>query len=92
MRTTHVTGLLTDLGIYLGKWLLGRERDAWRWQMYVMLFVGFLLGGILGGLSFSQFGLTALYFCALLTEMLGFGYWLWRHMLGRRQANFTAVD
>lgn len=91
VRTSHITGLLTDLGIYLGKWLLGRERDAWRWQMYVVLFVGFLLGGILGALSFEQMGLSALYFCALLTGLLGFSYWLWRHMLGRGQSNFTAV-
>lgn len=91
VRTSHITGLLTDLGIYLGKWLLGRERDAWRWQMYVVLFVGFLLGGILGTLLFTQMGLPALYFCALLTGLLGFGYWLWRHMLGRERANFTAV-
>lgn len=91
VRTTHITGLLTDLGIYLGKWLLGRERDAWRWQMYVVLFVGFLLGGVFGTFLFAQMGLLALYFCALLIGLLGFGYWLWRHLLGREQAKFTMV-
>lgn len=91
VRTSHITGLMTDLGIYLGKWLLGREREAWRWQMYVALFLGFLLGGVFGARLFVVMGIAVLYFCAVLTAVLGGGYWLWRHRLSRPPINVTGV-
>ena len=91
VRTSHITGLMTDLGIYLGKWLLGRERNAWRWQMYVTLFSGFLLGGIVGTGLFESVGLAGLYFCSALTCLLGIGYSLWRHLLGIQQYKAKAT-
>lgn len=80
VRTSHVTGLMTDLGIYLGKWVLQRERDGWRAQMYLTLFLGFLFGGILGTLLFGTWGNNALYAAAILVCILGVGYSLWRQM------------
>lgn len=91
VRTSHITGLLTDFGIYLGKWVMGRPREGWRGQMYVVLFLGFLLGGIIGTLAFEQLGLPALYLCAALTGVLGFGYWLWRHRVGRKPGKLSVA-
>ena len=81
VRTSHITGLMTDLGIYFGKWVLRRERKSWQAQMYLTLFFGFLLGGVVGTLMFDSWGNDALYFAAVLTGSLGFGYWLWRQTL-----------
>ena len=80
VRTSHITGLMTDLGIYLGKWVWRRERDSWRAQMYLTLFLGFLLGGVLGTLLFDLWGNNALYATAILTFTVGCGYSLWRQM------------
>lgn len=81
VRTSHITGLMTDLGIYFGKWILRRERKSWQAQMYLVLFFGFLIGGVVGTLMFDLWGNDALYFAAVLTAGLGFGYWLWRQSL-----------
>ena len=57
IRTTHVTGLLTDLGIELGKLLyMNRHADAppvranrGRIRVHAQLIVGFLVGGLARG-------------------------------------------
>jgi uncharacterized membrane protein YoaK (UPF0700 family) len=66
IRTTHVTGLLTDLGIELGKLLYinRHHRDnpqpvrANRAKMRVhsQLIVGFFVGGLAGALGFKHLG------------------------------------
>lgn len=81
VRTSHITGLMTDLGIYLGKLIWRRERESWRAQMYLVLFIGFLLGGIFGTYLFDAWANNALYVTAVLSSSLGFGYWGWRQLL-----------
>lgn len=65
IRTTHMTGIVTDLGIELGKlvyWNADREAShpvrADRYRMMVLggLFLAFLLGGVSGAFGFKQFG------------------------------------
>jgi uncharacterized membrane protein YoaK (UPF0700 family) len=84
VRTSHITGLMTDLGIYMGKWLWRRERESWRAQMYLTLFCGFVLGGVFGTWSFGKWGVDALYLATILTGCIGLGYWVWRQMLAYR--------
>lgn len=84
VRTSHVSGLMTDLGIYLGKWLWRREREGWRVQMYLMLFLGFLLGGVWGTWSFDLWGNNALLETAVLTGSSGFAYTIWRQRLAMK--------
>ncbi len=64
IRTTHVTGLLTDIGIELGR-LLYVNRGALgdpvrvnieRLGVHLLLFGNFLVGGVVGGLGFSSVG------------------------------------
>jgi uncharacterized membrane protein YoaK (UPF0700 family) len=81
VRTSHITGLMTDLGIYLGKLFWRREREVWRVHMYLILFLGFLIGGVFGTLSFDAWGNNALLVTAVLTGSCGFGYTLWRQNL-----------
>ena len=75
IRTTHITGLVTDLGIELGKWLyLNRtpahspvRADRQRLRVQVSLVLGFLLGGLLGALGFKHWGyITTVPLAALL--------------------------
>jgi uncharacterized membrane protein YoaK (UPF0700 family) len=65
IRTTHMTGIVTDLGIELGKlvyWNAARaaphhvRADRDRMKVLGGLFLAFLLGGMSGAFGFKQFG------------------------------------
>ena len=75
IRTTHITGLVTDLGIELGKlFYVNRgqtgERvraDRQRLRVQMVLVLGFFLGGLMGALGFKFWGyITTLPLAALL--------------------------
>lgn len=70
IRTTHVTGLVTDLGIELGRWLYwsspgsrspGGEARANREKLAIhgMLLALFFTGGVTGAWAFKHLGFTA---------------------------------
>lgn len=56
VRTTHVTGTLTDIGVELGAIAAGREgRQTWKLALLIIFYVGFFLGGVVGTLfAFGQ--------------------------------------
>lgn len=64
IRTTHVTGLVTDLGIELGKLLYVNRHpgmqpvraDRERLRVHAQLVFSFLIGGIAGALGFKHLG------------------------------------
>ncbi|MFC3682783.1 YoaK family protein [Hydrogenophaga luteola] len=64
IRTTHVTGLVTDLGIELGKLLYVNRHpdmqpvraDRERLRVHAQLVLSFLVGGIVGALGFKHLG------------------------------------
>ncbi len=64
LRTTHVSGLFTDLGTMIGHRLRGHRFDQRRAKLYVLLILGFILGGTVGSwaywaLRFYAFALPA---------------------------------
>ena len=64
IRTTHVTGLVTDLGLELGKLLYLNRRDGRppvranreRLRVHSQLIAAFLVGGLAGALGFKHLG------------------------------------
>ncbi len=42
LRTTHMSGIVTDLGIFLGQRLRGNSIDMKRMRLYALLFASFL--------------------------------------------------
>lgn len=60
VRTTHMTGLMTDIGSMLGARLRGHALDRRRVLLYLILLAGFTVGGIAGALAFDAFGARAL--------------------------------
>jgi uncharacterized membrane protein YoaK (UPF0700 family) len=73
-RTTHVTGMLTDLGIYLGHWLRRLEVDRLRIRVCVLVATTFMLGGAAGALLFGVLQERALLIPAALTGVCGLVY------------------
>lgn len=74
IRTTHMSGIITDLGITVGLKLTGGPVDARRAGLYLVLFAGFFTGGILGSLGYIYMGFETLLFPAALTGVAGCGY------------------
>ena len=85
VRTTHLSGMFTDLGIGLGHLLRGLPLQVRRLTLSGLIISGFLAGGILGARLFMRWQYDALLAPALLTGLTGLGYVLyqqwarWRH-------------
>lgn len=83
MRTTHVSGLFTDLGIALGLRLRGQPFERRKLLLYLLLISGFSLGGILGAFSFAWVQFDAMQAAGWLTLTLACGCWLSLHYCRR---------
>ena len=84
IRTTHLSGMFTDLGIGLGHALRGMPLQKRRLMLSGLIIGGFLAGGVLGGLLFARLSYDALLLPALLTGATGVGYMVYRHVAGLR--------
>lgn len=81
IRTTHVTGLLTDLGIELGKLLYMNSAqfsrrvvaNRRRLRIHALLVFSFFSGALLGAWGFKTFGYVATLPLALLLFALSWG-------------------
>ena len=71
IRTTHMTGIVTDLGISTGQFLRGVSVDRRRAGLYVLLLGGFCLGGLAGTFGFLHVGFKVLLVPSLFTGLLG---------------------
>ncbi|HQQ63242.1 MAG TPA: YoaK family protein [Pseudomonadales bacterium] len=80
VRTTHVSGLFTDLGVALGLRLRGQQADMRRIILYLTLIAGFIVGGVLGALCFASLQFTAMLFPAVLTALVAGSYWVFWHL------------
>lgn len=84
VRTSHVTGLLTDLGFICGVMLSGKSVKKWKVLFLITLLFGFFTGCLLGELCFQKFAMHSLYFPAVLVLSMGvFFYFL------KRQRDFS---
>lgn len=79
LRTTHMTGMVTDLGAAFGHFLRGAEGDWIRVRLYGLLIGSFIVGGVLGSLLFTVFSYDALYIPAVLTGSVAGTYTLYSH-------------
>ena len=78
VRTTHLSGMFTDLGIGLGHLLRGMPLQVRRLTLSGLIISGFLGGGVLGAWFYRHWGYDALLAPALLTGSTGIGYVLYR--------------
>lgn len=82
IRTTHMTGTATDLGILVAHWIKGKNVQLWKIKLYALLISFFLLGSIVGAVVFihlQAYGLLVSIFIYLI--MIFFHkYKLYRHV------------
>jgi uncharacterized membrane protein YoaK (UPF0700 family) len=79
IRTTHMTGVITDVGIAIGLKLRGVEIDVRRIRLLLVLLAGFFTGGVLGSLSYTHIGFATLLIPATLSGFAGVGYFCFKH-------------
>lgn len=60
LRTTHVTGIVTDLGVLFGHRLRGERVPVWKGAVLGALVAGFFAGGLIGVVALGRFGTAAL--------------------------------
>jgi uncharacterized membrane protein YoaK (UPF0700 family) len=78
IRTTHVTGIFTDLGIYLGHMLRGLPVDRLRLRVCIVVVATFVLGSAAGALIFERLQNLAVLVPAILTGVCGLCYSVYR--------------
>lgn len=74
VRTTHLTGLFTDFGIMLGEAFQGKKIDKRKLLLFILIILGFVLGGGIGGVCFTVWGFKTLYLPALTCLLLALSY------------------
>ncbi len=70
IRTTHVSGMFTDLGIALGHALRGLPVDLKRLRLCGLIISGFLTGGVAGALAYHALDAAALFIPAGITAIV----------------------
>ena len=91
IRTTHMTGIVTDLGAKVGHWLSGGAMDKRRFSLYFLLLSGFVGGGAIGTLSFDRVGYQALMLPALITGISSVFYMLYVIRLRKRSKSIQVA-
>jgi uncharacterized membrane protein YoaK (UPF0700 family) len=76
VRTTHVSGMFTDLGIFAGHFLRGIPVDPRRLWLYMTVISGFLCGGTMGTFCFQVVDYFTLLIPAALTASAAVIYFL----------------
>lgn len=84
LRTTHVSGIFTDLGIMLGQRLRGLAHDARRRNLCLLILLGFALGALAGAAGFARMAERVLLLPAVLTGVAGLTYAAYHHRALRR--------
>ncbi|MEO6104402.1 MAG: YoaK family protein [Pseudoxanthomonas sp.] len=77
VRTTHLSGMFTDLGIGLGHLLRGMPLQKRRLMLSGFIISGFLGGSVLGALLFRHLHYDALLVPAALVGAVGLGYMIY---------------
>lgn len=78
MRTTHITGTVTDLEAMIGQYLRGHTIDTRKLGLYLLLVIGFLVGGLVGAFGFLQIHYAILWLPIISTQVLALIYgWYW---------------
>lgn len=78
LRTTHMTGIMTDIGVLLGHWIRNRKIVGWKLLLLLSILNGFFLGGVLGAWVFHRHGLVALSYAAFACLLMSVLYFYWQ--------------
>ncbi|MCB1196971.1 MAG: DUF1275 domain-containing protein [Deltaproteobacteria bacterium] len=88
IRTTHLTGLTTDLGIGLAKYFIGKKQSEKKInRIRIELICTFILGSIVGAYLFPAFEFYAFLIPCAISLTVGWGLFVSRKKLQLQQAS-----
>ena len=76
IRTTHLTGLLTDLGLSLGYLLRGLPVEKRRILLLILILIGFLCGGLLVTWLYPYLNLHTFLIPVFMSLAMSLTYWV----------------
>ena len=76
IRTTHLSGVLTDLGLSLGYFVRGLKNDSRKIILHLLILFGFICGSIVAAFSYPYLQLHAFLIPAGLSLTLSLIYWV----------------
>lgn len=83
VRTSHLSGMFTDLGIFLGHRLRGLPVPRRRLLLCLAITTSFFAGGVVGAVLFAHVSYDALYVPAGITGLTGLLYGAYRQFGAR---------
>lgn len=78
IRTTHMTGVVSDLGSIVGNFIARRRVDLRQFFLLSIVFIHFYTGAMIGTALFSNFAFAAILAPTALTFVTGIAYFLYR--------------
>ncbi|KAA8734980.1 DUF1275 domain-containing protein [Acinetobacter qingfengensis] len=75
IRTTHLSGVLTDIGLAFGYLVRGLKVDPRRLLLHFLILSGFFVGGVIATIIYKFWGTHAFLIPAILTASLSLTYW-----------------
>ncbi len=81
VRTTHLTGILTDLGAMAGNKAYGLSVDTKRFKLLSIIFFSFMAGGFFGCILYEQWNAWAMLVPAMIIGASALGYEFFRRIL-----------
>jgi uncharacterized membrane protein YoaK (UPF0700 family) len=79
IRTTHVTGMMTDIGVMLGHWIRHRQIEGWKLRFLLLVVAAFGVGCWGGQIADSTLGPVCLAIPALIFVLVGTGLFFAYH-------------
>lgn len=79
VRTTHITGLVTDIGVMLGHWIRHRQIQGWKMRFLFIVLFSFSAGGVVGAVADLTYGPISLVLPAVGILITGIIYWAMHH-------------
>eukprot|EP01034_Spumella_vulgaris_P023022 gene23022-29210_t len=74
IRTTHVTGTATDVGLVLGRMIRGDTKEFWKLQVLLPIYTSFLFGGVASVPVFRRLGKLSLVINVVVFFSVGLAY------------------
>lgn len=76
IRTTHLSGVLTDIGLAFGYMCRGLKVDPRRLVLHFLILLGFFIGGLAAAVLYHYWGIHSFLVPALITGALSLTYWI----------------
>ncbi|WP_436860460.1 YoaK family protein [Acinetobacter haemolyticus] len=77
IRTTHLSGVLTDIGLALGYKARGLHVERRRIFLHLLIFFGFLVGGVLASMLYPYLQLQTFLIPTALSLIMSMAYWIY---------------